>query len=383
MKNKFVYLALAVVVCGIVTIAYFKMHNSVDVAVHEVPVVDQNTAVDTAATEQATVQQVKQKRGVASVPRLDAYDYNVCGQYIESDDEDENDMVAYNECMQNLPGTSVSAEGVKFPYLNELSDMFTPEIEAKFDVFLVINTEDANGQRPNNGNIGVPRQHLRVIVKSHPGSNNVAHNVFRRNARGEIVGLNQANINENVPGLAGLNVVPKSIDGRYDRLGFSYLVPSTTGAANYKKTSNGIYLVNEVRSDSHQARYDEAPMSYQTYIDTRYASGQESGIAIHGTPSRNHGLLGVRRGSHGCARVHPNHAKVLRDYLETLSQRQVPRLNWQEWKSFELQPSPLATQMVNRIPVLFIIFNGYEPSNTTFAFDKTFEVNIWDTYASN
>jgi len=376
MKNKFIYLTLAVVVCGIVTIAYFKMHNTVDVAVHEVPEVEQTSA-------NAVANQPKQKRGVASLPRIDANEYNACAHFIESDDEEENDVAAYNECIQQAQQIEVSAEGVKFPYLNELSEVFTPDIEAKFDVFLVINTEDANGQRPSNGNIGVPRQHLRVLVKKHPGSNNPAHNVFRRNAQGEIVGINQNNINENVPALAGLNQVPRSIDGRYDRLGFSYLVPSTTGSANFKKTSNGVYLVNEVRSDNRQARYDEAPMSYQTYIDTHYASGQESGIAIHGTPSRNHGLLGVRRGSHGCARVHPHHAKIIRDYLETLSQRAVPKVNWQEWKSFQMQPSPLAAQTVNRIPVLFVIFNGYEPSNVSFAFNKTFEVNIWDTYASN
>ncbi|MCC2679897.1 MAG: hypothetical protein K0R29_2473 [Pseudobdellovibrio sp.] len=367
---------MAVVVCGIVTIAYFRMHNTVDVAVHEVPEVEQTSA-------NAVANQPKQKRGVASLPRIDANEYNACAHFIESDDEEENDVAAYNECIQQLQHTEISAEGVKFPYLNELSEVFTPDIEAKFDVFLVINTEDANGQRPNNGNIGVPRQHLRVLVKKHPGSNNPAHNVFRRNAQGEIVGINQNNINENVPALAGLNQVPKSIDGRYDRLGFSYLVPSTTGSANFKKTSNGVYLVNEVRSDNRQARYDEAPMSYQTYIDTHYASGQESGIAIHGTPSRNHGLLGVRRGSHGCARVHPHHAKIIRNYLETLSQRAVPKVNWQEWRSYQLQPSPLATQTVNRIPVLFVIFNGYEPSNVSFTFNKTFDVNIWNTYASN
>lgn len=354
------------------------MHNTVDVVAHEVPEVEQTSGNAVAAAAKS-----KQKRGIASLPRIDANEYNACAHFIESDDEEENDIVAYNECISSIQSIEISAEGVKFPYLNELSEVFTPDIEAKFDVFLVINTEDANGKKADVGAIGVPRQHLRVIVKKYPGSSNPAHNVFRRNAQGEIIGLNQANINENVPALAGLNRVPPSIDGRYDRLGFSYLVPSTTGSANFKKTSNGVYLVNEVRSDNRQARYDEAPMSYQTYIDTHYASGQESGIAIHGTPSSNHRLLGVRRGSHGCARVHPHHAKIIRDYLETLSQREVPKVNWQEWKSFELQPSPLARQNVNRIPVLFVIFNGYEPNDLNFAFNKTFQVDIWNKFAAN
>lgn len=386
MKRKFIYIVIAVAVCGASAIAWFKMHNNIDVVVHEVPYVENRvaeTAAPKAGEESAqTAGPKKQKRNIASMSRIDSYDFNPCARYIESDDESENDLVAYDKCIQRGTNDEASAEGVKFPYLSELSGVFTADIEAKFDVFLVINTEDRVPTVPSNiGNIEVPRQHVRVLVKKRPGTDSVDDNVFTRDDRGQITGVNNANLNEEVPELAGLNQVPSSIDGRYDRLGFSYLVPSTTGAANFKKTSNGVYLVNEVRSNSiRQNRQTEAPMSFQTYIDTRYLGGQESGIAIHGTPSRNHRLLGVERGSHGCARVHPDHARTIRDYLTTLTPRLVPRVNWQEWKSYQLQPSPLAPQSVSRIPVLFIIFNGYEPMDQ--AWNKTFDVNIWKSYAS-
>jgi len=123
-------------------------------------------------------------------------------------------------------------------------------------------------------------------------------------------------------------------------------------------------------------------MSFQTYIDTVYQGGDESGIAIHGTPTRNHHLLGTRRGSHGCARVHPEHAKIIRKFVFSLQERMVPKLKWKEWVSFEKQPSPLATEKVSRVPVLFVIFNGYNSDRLMNAYNKNWEVNIWQNQAS-
>jgi hypothetical protein len=220
-------------------------------------------------------------------------------------------------------------------------------------------------------------------VKKRTGTNSQADNIFIRNSRGQIIGVNESKLNKDIPMLEGLNETPPDIAGRYHRYNKSYLVPSTTGSADHKKTSNGIYLVNEKRSDSHLATSVEAPMSFQTYIDTVYADGQESGIAIHGTPTRFHHLLGTKRASHGCARVHPTHAKIIRNFMESLQQRPVPKPKWKEWVSFESQPSPLAPEKVMRIPVLFVIFNGYGGSQITNAYNNLFNINIWQNYASN
>lgn len=300
--------------------------------------------------------------------RSDAADYDECSEMFDSEDLTETQLNNLEQlradCIRERERTvtKTSAEGVQYPYLSELSKSLTPELEAQFDVFLVINTDNNVNTHPEDstGNVRVPKQHVRVIVKKNRGTNFMLDNVFERDFVGNIVGINENNVDYNVPELAGLNEIPNDIAAKYISKNVPYLVPSTTGIASAMKTVNGLYLVNMERSISHRATSPEAPMLFQTYIDTRYRSGQQSGIAIHGTPSRFRHLLGVQRGSHGCARVHPTHARIINSFVMNLPKRQVQKLNWRSWLSYDMQ-SPPGPEMVASVPVMFVMFNGYDP----------------------
>lgn len=304
--------------------------------------------------------------------RSDAADYDECSEMFDSEDltdtQIQNLEALRADCIRQREKTlwKTSAEGVQYPYLSELSKSLSPALESNFDVFLVINTDDNVNTHPEDPdfNMKVPKQHVRVIVKKNRGSQDPRDNVFERDFLGNIVGVNENNVDYHVGELEGLNTIPNDISTRYKHKGVPYLVPSTTGAASAMKTVNGIYLVNMQRSISNRATSPEAPMSFQTYIDTRYRSGRESGIAIHGTPSRFRHLLGVQRGSHGCARVHPTHARIINDFVMHLPQRPVPKLTWRSWMSFDMQ-TPRAPEMVTTVPVMFVMFNGYDPIFST------------------
>lgn len=301
--------------------------------------------------------------------RLDANNYDECSEIFDSEDINETQEQNLQElrkiCIKQREQQlwNASAEGVQYPYLSELSKSLTPNLEAQFDVFLVINTDDIVAPHPEDSvyNVRVPRQHVRVIVKKHRGTGDPLDNVFERDFLGNIVGINENNVDYNVAELEGLNTIPSDIASRYVSKKVPYLVPSTTGIVTAMKTVNGLYLVNMERSISHRATSPEAPMSFQTYIDTRYRSGQQSGIAIHGTPSRFRHLLGVKRGSHGCARVHPAHAKIINDFVMHLPKRPVPKLTWKAWMSYD-QQVPFVSETVVNVPVMFVMFNGYDPS---------------------
>ena len=257
---------------------------------------------------------------------------------------------------------NISLEGVYYPYLSELSQSLTPQLEAFYDVFLLVNTDDTFQSVPFSMNaVRIPKQHVRVVVKKNRGTMDPADNFFVRDSFGKIAGIDESKVDSAVPELAGLNVIPKDIADHYKHLNVPYLIPSTTGGANYMKTVNGLYLVNIQRTATHRSTNPQAGMSFQTYIDTTYRDGRESGIAIHGTPSKLRPLLGFSRGSHGCARVHPEHARLISDYVRALPKRQVPKLNWKNWLSFDAQPA-IAGDMTLNVPVMFILFNGYDPA---------------------
>lgn len=330
-------------------------------------------ATYTSFTKVSSVHPETSTRNVAVIKetlllRGDATDYDECSEMFDSEELTETQLLNLkqlrNDCIRQREqiGWKISIEGVQYPYMSELSKSLTPELEAQFDVFLVINTDNNVNTHPEDstGTIRVPKQHVRVIVKKNRGTNFILDNVFERDFVGNIVGINEDNVDYNVPELAGLNEIPSDIAAKYISKNVPYLVPSTTGIASAMKTVNGLYLVNMERSISHRATSPEAPMSFQTYIDTRYRSGQQSGIAIHGTPSRFRHLLGVQRGSHGCARVHPTHARIINNFVMNLPKRQVQKLNWRSWLSYDMQLPP-GPEMVESVPVMFVMFNGYDP----------------------
>lgn len=297
--------------------------------------------------------------------RPDAFHYDKCGEFLDSEDFTPAELAVRIEQQKKCRAEqtlkfNVSHEGVYYPYLSELSQSLTPQLEAFYDVFLLINTDDTFNNQLHFQAARVPKQHVRVVVKKNRGTMDPADNVFLRDSYGKIVGIDETKVDTAVPELSTLNVMPKDLS-HYSPPGVSYLVPSTTGGGGFMKTVNGLYLVNERRSASHRNVNPQAPMSYQTYIDTKYHDGRESGIAIHGTPSRARAKLGGIRGSHGCARVHPEHAKAISNFVRALPQRQVPRLGWKNWLSYEAQPS-VANDMTNSVPVMFVMFNGYDPS---------------------
>jgi hypothetical protein len=305
------------------------------------------------------------------VLRLDDSNYDECSERFDSELynplTEEAALLARENCRAQNSLIKASAEGVQYPYLSEMSSVLSPQLEARFDVFLVINTDNKVNERPEakDHNVNVPSQHVRVIVKKNKGTDNLQDNVFLRDFLGNIVGLDESKIDNNVIELEGLNIYPDDIPHAKNSENIPYLIPSTTGSINYMKTVNGLYLVNIARSINNLNTSPQAGMSHQTYIDTRYRSGKESGIAIHGTPSRNRKYLGEKRASHGCARVHPTHAQIIRNYVLSLPQRSVPNLKWKSWLSFDAQNS-VVQDFVNSVPVMFVIFNGYDPAYNSF-----------------
>jgi hypothetical protein len=159
----------------------------------------------------------------------------------------------------------------------------SPFLESRFEMFFLANT-DVRGSTSD----FVRHQHLKVIRKKE-----ASLPAFQRDASGRITGLSE---NAEV----------------WD------LIPISSGrGAPVLLTYSGIFRFNHIVSRERVGTNEntEANMSWSTYIDYVYNTGREARVAIHGTPTRNHHLLGVSRASEGCLRVLPKAARKIRDLL--------------------------------------------------------------------
>jgi hypothetical protein len=176
--------------------------------------------------------------------RADATSYNKCSEFIDTEDltiKEYNLKFALKQaCLKILPNlNNISEEGVVYPYLSELSESLTPQLEAYFDAFLVINTDESVAGLSPTYLAKVPKQHVRVVVKKKRNTKDPADNVFIRDLSGNIIGIDDKKIDKSVPELERLNQVPSDLK-HYTHLGVHYLVPSTTGSENFMKTVNAL-----------------------------------------------------------------------------------------------------------------------------------------------
>lgn len=209
----------------------------------------------------------------------------------------------------------------------------SPYLESEFDTIIIANTASDGSSKDF-----VPFQHARVITKK---SSNKP--LFQRNSAGEIVAFNENNITN----LEGLPLY----------------VPISSGLAadGGIKTFSGIFRINLAKSISGLSTSKEAPMSYAVYIDAHYGS-KVSGVAIHGTPTKNHDLLGVSRASHGCLRTYPKYAKIIYEFLiknPDNTSKQLPMFDrYKNLPDEVVQLGGLGDE--EGVKALFIIFNGYD-----------------------
>lgn len=78
----------------------------------------------------------------------------------------------------------------------------------------------------------------------------------------------------------------------------------STGRSGFE-TPGGTFRPQRLERDWHSRKYDDAPMPHAVFF--------EGGYAIHGTTDTRH--LG-RQASHGCIRLHPDHAEELYDLVQ-------------------------------------------------------------------
>ncbi|MCC6138884.1 MAG: L,D-transpeptidase [Bdellovibrionaceae bacterium] len=219
----------------------------------------------------------------------------------------------------------------KFLTFSDVISSLTPYLESQFDTFIIGNTATEGASTDL-----VPFQHVRVLHKK-----DKTQPLFLR-TEGVVTGIHFNNV--------------ESIAGVPDLVPISSGKPGNNGI----RTFSGIFRVSTKRSKSHLSTGKEAPMSYAVYIDARYTGGRESGIAIHGTPTRNHKLLGVSRASHGCLRTLPIIAKEI--YTHVMSpemwSEELPKFDkFENFPSEEVMSGQTGTEPGTR--TLFIIFNGH------------------------
>lgn len=228
--------------------------------------------------------------------------------------------------------TPVETRGYFYKAEQVLSTL-TPFLESQFDTIIIANTA-------TNGSSGdmVPFQHARILIKK-----NSALKIFNRDANGKVVGI----LEENLTPLEG---IPQ-------------LLPISSGVAGNGgiRTFSGMFRVNLKRSKSHLNTSPRAGMSYAVYADAHYGT-RESGLAIHGTPQRNHHKLGKVRASHGCLRTFPDFAKVIYQHViknESLVSKDIPKFkNLDNLPDDSVQKGESGTE--EGVRALFIMFDGFE-----------------------
>ena len=97
----------------------------------------------------------------------------------------------------------------------------------------------------------------------------------------------------------GGQVMEVYVDGR-----LKHRWPVSTGRDGFE-TPGGSFKPQRLEKDWHSRKYDNAPMPNAVFFN--------GGYAIHGTTDVKR--LG-RQASHGCIRLHPNHAAALYDLVE-------------------------------------------------------------------
>jgi hypothetical protein len=240
-----------------------------------------------------------------------------------------------------------------FYSFEKVSKLLSQDLERSYELIFIINAAD-----PAKAKKGlIPAQHM-VVLKKEFGKL-----AFKRDENNIITGIEKG-ISQitDITGSAlyktsafthSKNAIPKKV-------GDLELVPVSTGSPSHMLSFSGIFQTNYERSKSHLRKDWEAPMSHALYLGYYYGKPPEreriSYAAIHGTPSSKWSLLGKKRDSHGCTRVHPAIMEKVRQYVDKMPSREVINLNWDYASPVFVEEEPL----IKTKPVLIIIFEGNE-----------------------
>jgi hypothetical protein len=223
-----------------------------------------------------------------------------------------------------------------FHTAGEVFATISPTIEEEFDSYIIANTQKSGAATDL-----IPFQHARYIVKKSPELK-----VFKRDSQGNIIGF----IENNITTLKGLPT-------------FLPISSGVSGGGSIRSFS-GVFRVNHSKSKSGLSTSKEAPMSYAMYVDAIYPGGRLSGAAMHGTPTKNHNLLGKSRASHGCLRTFPSYSKLIYAHViqnEEMYSDDLIEINRRtNLPGEEAQNGQLGSRSGTR--TLFVIFNGYSQS---------------------
>ena len=294
------------------------------------------------------------------------------------------DGVLNLEIDENDPKALNVLERAYFRKYEEVISNLHASVENETDLIYFVNTSENRNQCENLAGLSFQNQHMMVVKR-------VAPNVpmLQRNNQGQVTGLNMAGVKilalQKDNSALGINyaVTPQFLSSQQFNNSLSPLVPVSTGVPGGGKirTYSGIFRVNEERTNSRTKSEDVVsgrdPMQFSVYINGEYSNdGKESGLAIHGTPPQNWGLLGRSRASSGCIRVHTEFSRwnraMLFDYRNASRNSLVAKADlsgsvrlWSRRDHF-----PPAEQVFQTLPrsndrklkVLIVFFDGYNGS---------------------
>ncbi|MBO9667876.1 MAG: L,D-transpeptidase [Bdellovibrio sp.] len=233
-------------------------------------------------------------------------------------------------------------------------------IENEFDMIIIANTA-AGGKGINSLPGG---QRIKYIRRATPGS---GVPLFTRTKEGMILDFNRSGIEsgalitqtEMIPmvrnrfGANANNILANS----FDKNG-NILTSSGRGGNNGILTFSGLFRLDPAKPEFGKGMIHNMYIKYQ-YTNASRQIVRDSGIAIHGTPVI--GNLG-RRDSHGCLRIHPDLARVWRDFVykthtfksdQVLNMNTISTLPTEDVKTCQSGYSP-------GYKVLLMIFDGYQ-----------------------
>ncbi len=275
-------------------------------------------------------------------------------------------------------------ERVYFRKYEEVISNLHAAVEAETDVIYFVNTSESRNQCENLSGLSFQNQHMMVVKRVSPSVP-----MLQRNQQGRVTGLNMNGVqilglqkDQSSTGI-DYSVAPRFLSPQQFNQSISPLVPVSTGVPGGGKirTYSGIFRVNEERTNS-RTKSEEVvsgrdPMQFSVYINGEYSNdGKESGLAIHGTPPQNWGLLGKSRASSGCIRVHTEFSRwnraMLFDYRNASRNSLIAKAElsgsvrlWSRRDHFppgeqEFQTLPRSND--RKLKVLIVFFDGYNGS---------------------
>lgn len=286
-----------------------------------------------------------------------------------------NDEIA-ERCQAEGATAQIFKTGTRYEYesFETVSKALTSEIEADYDMILMVNSAD-HGIAGTPRGAFIPNQHMLVLQKPSGQSKMFTRDrfgVINGLARGvkqltDIIGTTpyqnvlDANAQHGANKNAGMPVEWDGMD----------VVPISSGKSGNGgiRAFSGLFQVNWERSDQMFDSSIYAPMSQEMYLGyfyhgrnlprSQWTNGRRERVsyaAIHGTPPSKWNLLGVRRDSHGCGRVHPMIQKEIRRAAKSLPYKRIFELDW----DYNLGEQDLVTPYDNSSPVLIMVFDSFD-----------------------